>query len=419
MTLWQEQSRGQHGSLRPSAESPARHSPKRRSGEHRKGKEERQGERDRRDRSRSRRRRRSDKKKHKDQVPHFEWKRGMTIGCEDQENQYVVDDLLGDGTFGRVLECRDCTTGEKVAIKVVKGMRRLCEHAQCEAEVLFEIQRLDPHRRSLCVLLHETFLHGKYNFCLVFEPLAISLRDFLKANDSQGLFVSDARQMTKQLLQSLSFMHSIGLTHTDLKCRNVMLRDGRFDVKPHPRVLGAETHKLHDCRIVVIDFGGAVFKDERHDGRIGTRQFRAPEVVLGLPWDELSDIWGAGCIIAMLYLGERLFSVHEDMEHLAMMEQILGAAIPPSMALKATASSAVPDGLVFEADGKLAWPRCAPSKDAIARVQELLPLCERVCRRHWSFLSLLQGLLEMDPARRLSAAAAAERPFLIEDAPEE
>lgn len=418
MTLWQEQSGGEHRSLLPEAKSPLRHSPRRKSGEHHK--EERHRERDRRDRSRSRRRqRRSDKKKRKDEVPHFAWKRGMTIGSKDQDNQYVVDDLLGDGTFGRVLQCRHCRKGEKVAIKVVKGMRQLCEHAECEAEVLFEIQRLDPDRRSLCVFLHETFLHGKYHFCLVFEPLAVSLRDFLKANDSQGLFVSDVRQMTKQLLQSLSFLHSIGLTHTDLKCRNVMLRDARFDVKTHPRVLGAKTHKLHDCSIVVIDFGGAVFKDERHDGRIGTRQFRAPEVVLGLPWDELSDIWGAGCIIAMLYLGERPFSVHEDMEHLAMMERILGAAIPPPMALKATVSSTMPEGLVFEADGKLAWARCAPSKDAIFRVQELLPLRERVCRRHGSFLSLVQGLLEMDPARRLSAAAAAERPFLIGDSPEE
>lgn len=418
MTQWHEHSCDDHENVLSDAGAnspPQRHLPKRGSAEC--GTADQCNDRDRRDRSRSRRRR---KRRGKEQiVPHFAWKRGMTIGCKDQDTQYVVHGLLGDGTFGRVLDCHHRTHGNKVAIKVVKGVRRLCEHAECEAEVLFEIQRLDPHRRSLCVYLHETFLHGKYHFCLVFEPLAISLRDFLKANDSEGLFVSDVRQMTAQLLQSLAFLHSIGLTHTDLKCRNIMLRDGRFDINPHPRVLGAETRKLYDCSIVVIDFGGAVFKDERHDGRIGTRQFRAPEVVLGLPWDELSDIWSAGCIIAMLYIGERVFSVHEDMEHLAMMERILEAAIPSSMALKATANKTMPDGLLFEPNGQLAWPRWAPSKDAVLRVQELLPLRERVCQRHGSFHALLQGLLEMDPFRRLSAAAAAERPFLVDDAPDE
>merc|ERR1712176_1043661 len=135
-----------------------------------------------------------------------------------------------------------------------------------------------------------------------------------------------------------------GVTHTDLKCRNVMLRDSAFDLLQHPRAEG-EVCRLRRCDIALIDFGGAVFPDERHSGRIGTRQFRAPEVVIGLPWDETSDLWSAGCIIAMLYTGERPFSVHEDMEHLAMMERILEMRIPPTMALDALENEDLPDGI--------------------------------------------------------------------------
>merc|ERR1712232_779051 len=113
--------------------------------------------------------------------------------------------------------------------------------------------------------------------------------------------------------------------------RNLMLRDGRFDAVPHPRAPSDETRRPRNCGIVVIDFGGAVFAAERHGGSIGTRQFRAPEVVIGLDWDEKVDLWSAGCIIAMLYLGKRPFSVHEDMEHLAMMEHILETKVPPTM----------------------------------------------------------------------------------------
>jgi len=363
-------------------------------------------------RSRSRSRRRRDKKEDKHDkdkdTPHFSWKRGMELG---PGSRYVVQRLLGDGTFGRVLSCLDKQTKEIVAVKVVKGVKRYCEHAMAEAEVLTEILRHDPGHQSLCVQLRCSFLHPPRHMCLVFEPLDINIRDFLKANDNRGLYAADVQQITEQILQSLSFLHAIGVTHTDLKCRNVMLRDGSYNIAPHPRVDGVQTRRPRNCQIAVIDFGGAVFPHERHSGRIGTRQFRAPEVVLGLEWDETSDLWSAGCIIGMLYLGQRPFSVHEDMEHLAMMERILDAKIPKRMAKEANV-----EGVTFEDNGCLAWPRKAPNEDAVERVMALKRLRDQVCSRHTSFYKLLQGLLSIDPKKRLVAAEGLRCSFLMHEA---
>lgn len=61
------------------------------------------------------------------------------------------------------------------------------------------------------------------------------------------------------------------------------------------------------CR-TVIDFGGATYDYESKSSIINTRQYRSPEVILGLGWSYPSDIWSAGCIIAELYLGELLFA---------------------------------------------------------------------------------------------------------------
>lgn len=58
----------------------------------------------------------------------------------------------------------------------------------------------------------------------------------------------------------------------------------------------------------MIDFGGATYDDESKSSIINTRQYRSPEVILGLGWSYPSDIWSAGCIIAELYLGELLFA---------------------------------------------------------------------------------------------------------------
>lgn len=40
-------------------------------------------------------------------------------------------------------------------------------------------------------------------------------------------------------------------------------------------------------------------------------------------WTESSDIWSIACILIELYTGEMLFSVHEDIEHLAMIEHLV------------------------------------------------------------------------------------------------
>ena len=83
--------------------------------------------------------------------------------------------------------------------------------------------------------------------------------------------------------------------------------------------------------IRIIDFGGSTFQDDHHAKIINTRQYRAPEVILGLEWSFPSDIWSVGCILAELYTGELLFPTHNDGEHLAMMEKITGKKLPVHM----------------------------------------------------------------------------------------
>lgn len=45
---------------------------------------------------------------------------------------------------------------------------------------------------------------------------------------------------------------------------------------------------------------------------------------LELGWTQPCDVWSIGCIIFELYLGITLFQTHDNREHLAMMERILG-----------------------------------------------------------------------------------------------
>ena len=47
-------------------------------------------------------------------------------------------------------------------------------------------------------------------------------------------------------------------------------------------------------------------------------------VFLELGWTHPCDVWSMGCIIFELYTGFTLFQTHDNREHLAMMERILG-----------------------------------------------------------------------------------------------
>ena len=65
----------------------------------------------------------------------------------------------------------------------------------------------------------------------------------------------------------------------------------------------------------MIDFGSATFDSEAKGGVINTRQYRAPEVMLGQGWSMPSDMWSAGCILMELYTGQLLFKTVRAPSH--------------------------------------------------------------------------------------------------------
>jgi len=163
-------------------------------------------------------------------------------------------------------------------------------------------------------------------------------------------------------------------------------------------------------RIKVIDFGGATYDDDKKSSVVNTRQYRAPEVILGCGWSMPSDLWSAGCIMAELYQGDLLFATHDNLEHLALIERIIGP-FPRRMLQRASELKSPMAEQAFDSSGRHRMERVL-SLDNASHVRESTPL-ESVVRRRkdaW-FLDLLRRLIVIDPERRSTARDALRNSF--------
>lgn len=93
------------------------------------------------------------------------------------------------------------------------------------------------------------------------------------------------QSITIQVLEALQFLHGLGLIHCDLKPENIL-------VKSYSR-----------CEVKVIDLGSSCFETDHLCSYVQSRSYRAPEVLLGLPYDKKIDVWSLGCILAELCTG--------------------------------------------------------------------------------------------------------------------
>nr|XP_019706980.1 serine/threonine-protein kinase AFC3 isoform X2 [Elaeis guineensis] len=343
---------------------------------------------------------------------------------DDREGHYVFDlgenltprykilSKMGEGTFGRVLECWDREAREFVAIKVVRSIRKYRNAAMVEIDVLNHLANNDKDGTKCCVQIRRWFDYRNH-ICIVCEKLGPSLYDFLKRNKYCPFPVELVREFGRQLLESVAYMHDLRLIHTDLKPENILLVSSEY-VKV-PSYKNSQDGTNFRClpkssAIKLIDFGSTAFENQDHSSIVSTRHYRAPEIILGLGWNYPCDIWSVGCILVELCSGEALFQTHENLEHLAMMERVLGP-LPEHMIQKASPSASK----YFRRGIRLNWPEGAVSRESIRAVRKLDRLKDLVSQHveysRTPLTDLLYGLLKFEPSERLTAREALYHPF--------
>ncbi|XP_016949907.1 serine/threonine-protein kinase Doa isoform X1 [Drosophila biarmipes] len=316
-------------------------------------------------------------------------------------HRYKIMATLGEGTFGRVVKVKDMERDYCMALKIIKNVEKYREAAKLEINALEKIAQKDPHCDHLCVKMIDWFdYHG--HMCIVFEMLGLSVFDFLRENNYEPYPLDQVRHMAYQLCYSVKFLHDNRLTHTDLKPENILFVDSDY-TSHYNHKINREVRRVKNTDVRLIDFGSATFDHEHHSTIVSTRHYRAPEVILELGWSQPCDVWSIGCILFELYLGITLFQTHDNREHLAMMERILGQ-IPYRMARKTKTK--------YFYHGKLDWDEKSSAGRYVRDHCKPLFLCQLSdSEDHCELFSLIKKMLEYEPSSRITLGEALRHPF--------
>ena len=200
---------------------------------------------------------------------------------------YVVGALIGDGQYGSVYECIG-PFDQPYALKMLRPANK--PYQVVKEEWSREMQRLESFRHPNIVYIHDAF-ENNFLFYLALERCDTSLRALLGRPFQYPLF----RELSRQLLMTLQYLHDNAVVHSDLHAGNVLI--SQLDRTPI---------------VKLTDFGVA----HQLDG--STRWFRpqvanpkilTPELVTAGYTTAQSDLYQLGLLMYQMHTGQPAMDV--------------------------------------------------------------------------------------------------------------
>lgn len=286
-------------------------------------------------------------------------------------NKYEQLSVAGEGTYGVVLKCKHKDSGETVAIKKFKEPDQDDDEAKRLTQREINILQILAHENI--VQLKEVF-RQKGILYLVFEYMEKCLVDVLEANPG-GVGLETTCVLTFQLARALEHCHQRHIIHRDIKPDNLLINA--------------------DNSLRLCDFGSACKSTECAvlTDYVATRWYRAPELLVSFNnYTAAVDMWGLGCVMAELTVGQALFTGETDLEQLCIIHNTLGP-LTPQQAERCLELSDFKD-VKFKTSGDYQTLK--------KRFGHIMPELQ---------IQLLDRVIVMDPVQRLTAKAALGMPW--------
>jgi len=191
--------------------------------------------------------------------------------------------LVGKGSFGKVIQVRKINTGEIFAMKVL-SKKHIVEHN--------EVAHTKSEKNILMKLQHPFLVNLNYSFQT--DDKLYFILDYVNGGElfyhlqREKRFSEDrVRFYGAEIVLALEYLHSSGVVYRDLKPENLLLTD--------------EGH------ICMTDFGlckeGLFTPEDRTETFCGTPEYLAPEVLVGQGYGTAVDWWSFGSLLYEMLTG--------------------------------------------------------------------------------------------------------------------
>ncbi|KAK0210088.1 kinase-like domain-containing protein [Desarmillaria ectypa] len=324
--------------------------------------------------------------------------------------RYQVFSSLGKGMFANVVRARVLqgdgdAVGREVAIKIVRCQESMYKAGLKEVQILNKLMQADPDDKKHIVRLERTFEH-RGHLCLVFESLSMNLREVVKRfGKDVGLNIRAVRAYAHQLFLALTLLKKVGVMHADIKPDNILVNEAKTVLK-------------------LCDLGSASDASENEiTPYLVSRFYRAPEIILGVPYDPALDIWSIGCTLYELYTGKILFPGRTNNQMLLLMMELKGR-FNSKMIKKAKFGDVYFDDMggfesierdrVLGTDVLRKVHISKPTRDLRTRLMPpaSVKMKDDESKLLLSFIDLLDKCLVLDPSRRITPREALAHPFI-------
>jgi len=233
---------------------------------------------------------------------------------------------IGSDMTYKALKIGICRKSESQEVKVLNYLKetksshegRYCVRRACNS---FEIQ----------------VPSGRHH-CIVYEPLGMSLLDFVTRQQDHTLNIGVAKWTMTYLLKAIDYLHTSGVVHTGIRLQShevlAFTDDPFIDIKldniqntlpdeetailksfvtaehtePSPRKFIDEARTIYTSRLleygnimtfpILSDLGMCMFGQEGYKETIQAVPYRAPEVILRTKWNCSVDMWNLGVLVS-------------------------------------------------------------------------------------------------------------------------
>lgn len=218
---------------------------------------------------------------------HQKWIKALQAVSGSVTDFYDFGKLIGRGAYSEVFIARDKQRNELCAVKVLE--RSNAEHAKLIDRELAVLRTLNHQN---IVQIYDIFDSSRETYVVMEYLAGGELLDLI--TESDHLSEKNSKQVIREVLQAVQYLHARGIVHRDVKPENILC-----------------VNRTWPLRVKLTDFGLSKIVGSGEDGtervmrsQCGTAYYLAPEIANNMAYAKPVDLWACGVVLYVMLAGK-------------------------------------------------------------------------------------------------------------------